>query len=615
MSIPNNWTLMSLDDVISEMQTGFARSPNIKAIGIPHLRPNNISPEGSIDLSRIKYIDQTISNIKKYYVRKGDIIFNNTNSIDLVGKVAYFNLDGDYTISNHLTRIQVNKNLMSSEFLTFYLYYIWINGIVQRWAKQWVNQAAIESNSLKQLKVPVPPLNEQHYIVSILRQVNELRHLRNQSINKIKQLLDSLFFDMFGNPVINRKEWVMVTPKDIAADFKNAIAIGPFGSNLMTKDYRTKGVPLIFVKNIRENKFFGNDTKYIGEFKAKELISHQIIPGDLLMTKMGDPPGDVAIYPENAQIGIITADCIKLTLDPSKINRIYLHRVLNTDFVRSQILNKAKGVAQQKINLSSFKSLRFPLPPLELQENFAQKVSRIQAINEQQRNSLRMINDLFKSIISLAFNGELSAKWRGEKFPDRESEEALRNCILSVTQLFKEMKQCRGAAFISDDLQLGLATTLEPIIRLRKLHNSTITSGFLSRSNLLLKLFTDDSLKQEELRLRFESLLSNIPNASHHRYALIKELSDRQYELYLATLMISEEYFTPSMLAENYNFPLSFVRQGLELLATFGLVINVTLPYMPNGKTTFYIPFYRSRRFAAYDKSLDNLINNMEVIL
>lgn len=614
MNVPNNWTLMGLNDVISEMQTGLARSPNIKAIGIPHLRPNNISLEGSIDLNRIKYIDQNINNIKKYCIRKGDIIFNNTNSPDLVGKVAYFNLDGNYIISNHLTRIQVNKNLMNSEFLTFYLYYLWMNGTVQRWSKQWVNQAAIDSVSLKQLKVPVPPLNEQHYIVVILRQVNELRHLRNQSINKIKHLFDSLFIDMFGNPVTNRKEWMMATPKDVAANLKNAIAIGPFGSNLVTKDYRTKGVPLIFVKNIRENRFLDGDIKYIDEFKAKELISHQVNPGDLLMTKMGDPPGDVALYPENAPIGIITADCIKLTLDLTKVNRIYILRVLNTDFVRSQIINNAKGVAQQKINLSSFKSLRFPLPPLELQEDFAQKVSRIQAIIEQQRDSLRLIDSLFKSIISQAFNGELSAKWREKFIAERESEEALRNCIHHVAQLLKETEQDRGVTCISDNLQTELAIILEPIIRLRNLLRPTISARFLCKSSTLLKLFTDEALKQEELRLRFESLLSNMPTTSHHRYDSIKELSDRQYELYLATLMNPEEYFTPGMLAENYNFPLSFARQGLELLAAFGLVVNITLPHKPNGETTFYIPFYRSRRFTVDDMRLDILISNEEII-
>ena len=112
------------------------------------------------------------------------------------------------------------------------------------------------------------------------------------------------------------KEWCWATVEQLASTDKYALAIGPFGSNLKVEDYRKEGVPLVFVRNIRSNIFDGPDTCYISKEKANELRPHQVESGDILITKMGDPPGDACIYPDNRPTAIITADCIKWTLSP-----------------------------------------------------------------------------------------------------------------------------------------------------------------------------------------------------------------------------------------------------------------------------------------------------------
>jgi type I restriction enzyme S subunit len=106
--------------------------------------------------------------------------------------------------------------------------------------------------------------------------------------------------------------WWWSCPEEIKARERYSLAIGPFGSNLKVKDYRPTGVPLVFVKEIRTRNFGGLGTKFISEEKALELAAHTISGGDLLITKMGDPPGDTAIYPKGAPDAVITADCIKL---------------------------------------------------------------------------------------------------------------------------------------------------------------------------------------------------------------------------------------------------------------------------------------------------------------
>jgi type I restriction enzyme, S subunit len=86
---------------------------------------------------------------------------------------------------------------------------------------------------------------------------------------------------------------------------------------LKISDYRTEGVPLVFVRHIRACNFLDLDPKFITKTKAEELSAHTARGGDLLITKMGDPPGHACLYPAQAPDAIITADCIKLT--PSEL--------------------------------------------------------------------------------------------------------------------------------------------------------------------------------------------------------------------------------------------------------------------------------------------------------
>jgi type I restriction enzyme S subunit len=149
---------------------------------------------------------------------------------------------------------------------------------------------------------------------------------------------------------------------ELAKDARHALAIGPFGSNLKVSDYRSSGVPLVFVRHIRSGEFDGPDLRYVDPVKAQELSAHQVEAGDLLVTKMGDPPGDCAIYPESRPRAVITADCIRFAVNPDKADRRLLALLFRTRFVKAQIDTRTKGVAQRKISLKTFRTIQFPLP-------------------------------------------------------------------------------------------------------------------------------------------------------------------------------------------------------------------------------------------------------------
>jgi type I restriction enzyme S subunit len=162
----------------------------------------------------------------------------------------------------------------------------------------------------------------------------------------------------------------MLTPHEIAGESRQALVIGPFGSNLKKVDYRPEGVPLVFVRDIRGGEF-SNPRTFVSPEKAEELKGHQAVLGDVLVTKMGAPPGDAAVY-NGAGPAVITADCIRLR-PALGFNARYIAYAMHSPDVRAQISAITSGVAHQKVSLDRFRHMvRLPIPSLPEQERIVE---------------------------------------------------------------------------------------------------------------------------------------------------------------------------------------------------------------------------------------------------
>ncbi|MFH8359560.1 restriction endonuclease subunit S [Streptomyces anulatus] len=198
--------------------------------------------------------------------------------------------------------------------------------------------------------------------------------------------------------------WAQHTPHEISGLEKGALVIGPFGSNLKTSDYRDEGVPLVFVKDIRA-KNFSSPRAFVSTAKAAELGVHEVQPGDILITKMGDPPGDVALYDADVP-GIITADCIRLRPASGFDCRFLLHAFRTPD-VRRQVNEITTGAAQQKVSLDRFRTrLHISAPPLAEQKRIAAVLDQLEALRAKRRGAITLLDDLAQSIFLDMF-GEL----------------------------------------------------------------------------------------------------------------------------------------------------------------------------------------------------------------
>lgn len=201
--------------------------------------------------------------------------------------------------------------------------------------------------------------------------------------------------------------WVWVSPEQLSAGDPYSLAIGPFGSSLKVSDYKTEGVPLVFVRNVRSGSFGGENTVYVTADKAAELSAHSVDAGDILVTKMGDPPGDVCRYPTSRPPAVITADCIKLRVTKVGVDPAFIEYAMASRVVQDQILGITKGVAQLKVNLANFSSIALPLPPFVEQTRIVAEVDHRLSIlrsseSDVDANLLRAAT-LRQSILSRAF--------------------------------------------------------------------------------------------------------------------------------------------------------------------------------------------------------------------
>ena len=158
-----NWQVVQIGDIATDVRYGTS-NPAVEGGKYPYLRMNNITVDGKLDLRDLKYIDISDYEIERYVVRKGDLLFNRTNSIELVGKTTTFDLNEDMIIAGYIIRVRLN-NQMLPEVLSQYMNLEVIKSKLRDMAKGAVNQANINAQELQSIRVYLPDIDIQKKFV------------------------------------------------------------------------------------------------------------------------------------------------------------------------------------------------------------------------------------------------------------------------------------------------------------------------------------------------------------------------------------------------------------------------------------------------------------------
>lgn len=180
-----NWESKHIKDIVNEVRYGTSK-PSTDHGEYKYLRMNNLTYDGRLDLTDIKFISLDSVELEKCVVRKGDVLFNRTNSIDLIGKTADFEFDEDMVIAGYIIRIRLIETI-EPKFFSMYMNTDEMKLHLRTIAKGAVNQANINAQELQGIPIYIPPIELQNQFAEFVRQVDKSRFDIKKSITELER--------------------------------------------------------------------------------------------------------------------------------------------------------------------------------------------------------------------------------------------------------------------------------------------------------------------------------------------------------------------------------------------------------------------------------------------
>lgn len=185
-----NFSVGTIREVVREVKYGTSKSAESDG-NYPYLRMNNITPNGYMDYSDLKYINIQDSEKEKYVVRKGDLLFNRTNSKELVGKTGIFSEEHEMIIAGYLIRVRTNEKA-NPWFLWGYLNSVHGKQTLLGMCKAIVGMANINAQELQKIKILIPPIELQNRFAEIVEKAEALKKQLQSGLNDLENLYGSL---------------------------------------------------------------------------------------------------------------------------------------------------------------------------------------------------------------------------------------------------------------------------------------------------------------------------------------------------------------------------------------------------------------------------------------
>lgn len=267
-------------------------------------------------------------------------------------------------------------------------------------------QKRVPANFIKELELPVPSLQEQKRIAAILDKADALRAKRSKALEQLDALAQAIFIEMFGDPVQNPKEWPRIPLGELLSNIES-------GKSPVCEDRPSKDGEWGILKlgAVTKCEYLSSENKAL-PVGVQPDVRFEVKAGDLLFSRKNtyELVAACALVDETPP-RMLLPDLIFRFCFPenSRLNSSYLHRLLITGSKRREVQKLAGGAAGSMPNISKEKLRGLPieLPPLALQQEFAERVKKVELMKAEMRKSLTQLDDLFSSLQHRAFRGEL----------------------------------------------------------------------------------------------------------------------------------------------------------------------------------------------------------------
>ena len=391
--------MKTLNDICEVITCGVAKRPEYFKSGIPFLSSKNVKKDRFIldhynFISELDYQQLTKHNKPE----KGDILYTRVGSF---GEAAVVDFDFKFAVFVSLTLIKPKHDVVQSRYLMHYLNSPEITSLAGN-STSGIGVQNLNVNVVRKFPINLPPLPTQQKIASILDAADTLRQKDKVLLAKYDELTQSLFLDMFGDPVKNEKGWEKVSLSEYGS-FKNGLNFNNTESGVRIK-------------------YLG-----VGDFKSKSRIdkaeslsdielnslpndSYLLNDGDLVFVRSNGNRALVGrcveVYPKNHKL-TFSGFCIRYRINSQLIKPTYLSQLFRNKSFKNLMLESGQGANIQNINQQILSGIDVPLPSLTMQDHFVQSIQLIEDQKAIAQKSLKKSEELFNSLLQKAFKGEL----------------------------------------------------------------------------------------------------------------------------------------------------------------------------------------------------------------
>lgn len=362
--------------------------------GIPFIRAGSLERlcRGEHESSLEKINEESAKKFRLKLFPKGTIVFAKSGMSAMLGRI-YQLKSPCYVVSHLATVTPIDENIIFSNYLEHWFRFNPPNRLIENAAYPSIKTSVIQS-----LSISLPSIVEQRRIASILDQADELRQKRKQAIEKLDQLLQAKFIDMFGDPVSN--------PKGFPIQDLEFVALQVTDGTHHTPKRETSGIPLLSARNVLMGRIDFENIDFVGEEEYQRLRKRcEPLRGDILISCSGSIGRVSTVDTDRPFVMVRSAALVKLnkTLVTSK----FIEYLLRTPYLQSQMIRSSKSSSQANLFQEPIKRLKILLPSLDLQGNFEKFVEVSTKEKEKLQQSSDKLETLFRSLQNQAFSGTL----------------------------------------------------------------------------------------------------------------------------------------------------------------------------------------------------------------
>jgi type I restriction enzyme, S subunit len=408
--LPSGWRWVRVGEVASHLRSGFASRKKGAVNGdLLHLRPYNIAVDGALDLSQQFLVPSISVPGGEIFLKPGDVLFNNTNSVELVGKTALVNEGLRAAFSNHITLIRTDTEVCEGAWIALALRSLWQQGFFAQRCNKWIGQAGFNTNMLVEIPIPLPSLAEQHRIVAqveaLMERVREAKRLREQASRDTDPLMQSALAEAL-------RELRSSYPSSTVGQLRGSGKLEIYGGGTPSKKDKALwegSIPWVSPKDMK--RWVIDSTEDHISPEAIAASSAKIIPaGAVLAVVRG------MILARSWPIAVSGVDLtinqdMKALVPKAWILSEYLGYVLKG--LERQVLGQVETAAHgtRRLRTSTMESLEVPTPSLSEQHRIVAYLDSVQkqttALKRAQEDTDAELRRLEQAILDRAFRGEL----------------------------------------------------------------------------------------------------------------------------------------------------------------------------------------------------------------